>query len=52
MENDRASTSRGGSIVIQTMLARLAKEEEEYRQQRLEESVGSAASPKAMAARP
>jgi len=52
MKNDWASSSRRGSIVIQTMLARLAKEEEEYKQRKAGITVDAAASPKALATRP
>jgi len=50
MKNDSPSSSRRGSIVIQTMLARLAKEEEELKQRKPAHAASSAEPPKAMAA--
>jgi hypothetical protein len=42
---------RRGSSVIQTMLARLAAEEEEYKRQMAGNAAGESAAPKASAAR-
>lgn len=52
MKNDSPSSSRRGSIVIQTMLARLAKEEQEWKLKKAEKTVDPVAPPKAMAAKP
>jgi len=49
MKND-GTASRRGSLVIQTMLARLAREEEEYTQRKSGENAKVEARPKAMAA--
>jgi len=50
MKNDAPSPSRRGSTVIQTMLARLAKEEEEWKQRKPAHAAASTEPPKAMAA--
>lgn len=45
------TSTRRGSIVIQTMLARLAAEEEEYKRQKAEKVAGESAATKALTAR-